>query len=255
MLLENQVALVTGSSRGIGAAIAKKFAAEGAVVIINYLHNQQRADELVDTIATAGGQAVALQADVRDAEAVDTMITTIQENLGTLNIVVNNALNHYQFDPKKRATNWQTDWSAYQNQIDGSVKGSFNVCQAALPLLQQQPGGRIINLVSNLIESPIVPYHDYITAKTALLGYTRTLASEVGAFGVQVNAIAPGLTYPTDSSVTTKNDVRERIIEQTPTGRLTIPEDIAGSAVFLASELSANITGQCLYVDGGLVMH
>lgn len=121
--------------------------------------------------------------------------------------------------------------------------------------MKSQNKGRIINMASNLVEFPLIPYHDYITAKTALIGYTRSLAAEVGAFGIQVNAIAPGLTYPTDSSVETQNDVRESIINMTPTKRLTVPEDVAGSAVFLASRLANNVTGQCLYVDGGLVMH
>jgi 3-oxoacyl-[acyl-carrier protein] reductase len=120
--------------------------------------------------------------------------------------------------------------------------------------MKNQMSGRIINLVSNLIDFPIIPYHDYSTAKMALLGFTRNLAQELGTFGINVNAVSPGLTYPTDSSQETKEDVRNAIIQLTPLRRLARPEDIAGSVLFLASDLSSFITGQCLNVDGGLVM-
>ncbi len=255
MLLKDKIALVTGGSRGIGATIAERFAKEGAIVAVNYVHNAAKADEVVQKILDAGGQAFSIQADVRDPQAVKQMITEINDNFGGLDIAVNNALSHYTFNPKTRQTSWEINWSDYQAQLDGSVRGAFNICHEALPLMKSQTNGRIINMASNLIEFPLIPYHDYITSKTALVGFTRTLAAEVGAFGIQVNAIAPGLTYPTDSSIETQNDVRESIIEMTPTRRLTIPDDIAGTAIFLGSTLSNNVTGQCLYVDGGLVMH
>ncbi|WP_205161154.1 3-oxoacyl-ACP reductase [Niallia nealsonii] len=253
-MINNKVALITGASRGIGAAIAKKLASEGAFVVVNYLKNKELAEKVVKEIESQGGQGAALQADVQNAEQVGLMVAQIIDSFGAIDIVINNALSHYTFNPKTRKTAWDIDWQDYQNQWEGNVHGAFNICQAVLPYMKDQMGGRIINIVSNLIDFPVIPYHDYTTSKMALLGFTRNLAKELGAFGITVNAIAPGLTYPTDSSIETKEDVREKIMEMTPMKRLAVPEDIAGSALFLASDLASFITGQCLYVDGGLVM-
>lgn len=254
MLLKNKIALVTGSSRGIGAAIAAEYAKHGAFVIINYLNNETKADEVVGEITANGGQAIAMPCDVRDEKQVGQMLNDIFENLGTIDIIVNNALSQYRFDPKNRKMLDQLQWCDYQNQIDGSLKAILNVTQGALAKLKTNNNSRVINITSNLVKSPAIPYHDYIVGKSAVHGLTRTMASELGTFGIQVNAIAPGLTYPTDSSKYTHHDIREELIAQTPTKRLTTPEDVAGSAVFLASDLSNNMTGQCLFVDGGLTM-
>jgi len=128
------------------------------------------------------------------------------------------------------------------------------MCQAVLPIMKKQSQGSIINIISNLVERPIVPYHDYNTAKTALMGYSRNLAAELGSFGIRVNCVAPGLVYPTDASKNTKEEVKEMIIAQTPLRRIATPEDIAGPVLFLASDWSQFMTGQTLFVDGGFVM-
>ncbi|GKU83104.1 3-oxoacyl-ACP reductase [Niallia sp. NCCP-28] len=253
-MVNNKVALITGASRGIGAAIAKKLASEGAFVVVNYLKNKELAEKVIEEIESQGGQGVALQADVQNAEQVGLMAAQIIDSFGAIDIVINNALSHYTFNPKTRKTAWDIDWQDYQNQWEGNVHGAFNICQAVLPYMKNQMSGRIINIVSNLIDFPVIPYHDYTTSKMALLGFTRNLAKELGVFRITVNAIAPGLTYPTDSSMETKEDIREKIMEMTPLKRLAVPEDIAGSALFLASDLASFMTGQCLYVDGGLVM-
>jgi 3-oxoacyl-[acyl-carrier protein] reductase len=254
MKFKDRIVLVTGASRGIGAAIAKKFAAEGAFVVVNYLKNQLLADSVVKEIQSTGGQAVALQADVRDENQVTEMLSQIMDSFGGIDVVVNNALSHYTFNPKTRKTAWEMEWEDYDQQLAGNVRGAFNVCKAAMPYMKEQMSGRIINMVSNLIDFPVIPYHDYSTAKMALLGYTRNLSKELGSFGITVNAVAPGLTYPTDSSSETKEDVRETIIQLTPMHRLAVPEDIAGVVLFFASEWASFVTGQCLNVDGGLVM-
>jgi 3-oxoacyl-[acyl-carrier protein] reductase len=114
--------------------------------------------------------------------------------------------------------------------------------------------GSIINIATNLVARPSVPYHDYTTAKSALIGYARNLAMELGSLGVRVNTVAPGLVYPTDASRNTKEAVKDAIIAQTPLGRIATPQDVTGPVLFLASDWSAFMTGQTLYVDGGMVM-
>ncbi|MCZ8516936.1 3-oxoacyl-ACP reductase [Paenibacillus filicis] len=254
MDFKGKVILVTGASRGIGAKIAEAFGALGGIVIVNYLRNRQAADEVVNTIRLTGGEAAALQADVTDLASVERMMAEIIDNFGTIDVVVNNALSHYTFNPKTRKPAWDLQWKDYQTQLEGSLGGAFHVCKAAMPYMKAQHEGRIINMVSNLTDFPVVPYHDYTTAKTALLGFSRNLAAELGAFGITVNCVSPGLTYPTDSSRDTKEDVRDILTRLTPMGRLASPKDITGAVLFFASDLAGFVTGQCLRVDGGLVM-
>ncbi|RAS76078.1 3-oxoacyl-ACP reductase [Priestia endophytica] len=255
MNLKQKIVLITGASRGIGAEIARQFGAAGSIVVVNYLNNKNLAGEVVSEIEAMGGQSVAIRADVTDSNEVNEMIESIVDSFGAIDVVVNNALSHYTFNPKTRKTAWEMEWEDYNQQWEGSVHGAYNICKAVMPHMKNQMSGRMINMVSNLIHFPIVPYHDYTTAKMSLLGYTRNLAKELGGFGITVNAVAPGLTYPTDSSHETKEDIRNKIIQLTPLHRLAQPKDIAGSVLFLASDLASFITGQCLNVDGGLVMH
>ncbi|SDD02120.1 3-oxoacyl-[acyl-carrier protein] reductase [Paenibacillus sp. UNCCL117] len=254
MDFSGKVVLITGSSRGIGAAVAEAFGSRGAQVIVNYIRNKAAAEAVAERIRGQGGEAVALQADVTDPQAVQAMVSEAEEAFGRLDVVVNNALSPYSFDPKRRKTAWEIGWNDYQEQLEGSLGGAFHVCRAAIPLMKEGGGGRIVNLVTNLIDFPVVPYHDYTTAKAALLGYSRNLAAELGAFGITVNCVAPGLTSPTDSSRETKEDTKNAIIGLTPLGRLASPKDIAGAVLFFASDWAAFVTGQCLNVDGGLVM-
>lgn len=254
MDFKNKVILVTGSSRGIGAAIATAFAREGALVVVNYLQNQDAATKVVADCIALGGDAWAISADVTKATAVNAMVAEIIQETGGIDVVVNNALGHYRFNPDERHRFEGLDWSAYQQQFDGAVKGAHHVCQAVLPAMRQRTGGSIINIVSNLVKHPVVPYHDYATAKSALVGFSRHLAADLGAYGIRVNCVAPGLVWPTSASQETRNSIREQLAAQTPLRRIATPEDVAGPVLFLASDWSRFMTGQVLYVDGGLVM-
>ena len=249
-----QVVLVTGASRGIGAAIAKAFAREGALVLVNYLHNAAAAQEVVVACEQMGGQAWALQADVRSLDAVQALVAKTMGETGRIDVVVNNAFSPYAFDPEHRRRFWEMPWSAYQTQFDGSVQAAYNVCQAVLPPMRRRAQGSIVNLVSYLVHRPSIAYHDYTTAKSALVGFSRNLACELGPLGIRVNCVAPGLVSPTASSQPTKEAVKNMLVAQTPLGRLATPDDVAGPVLFLASDWSRFMTGQVLMVDGGLVM-
>jgi 3-oxoacyl-[acyl-carrier protein] reductase len=254
MDFNGQVVLVTGSGRGIGAAIARAFASQGAAVAVNYLRDAASADAVARDCREAGGDALAMQADVSDPAAAARLVDTVIAEFGRLDVVVNNAFAPYAFDPEQRLAFGEAGWDAYRAQFEGAVGAAHHVCRAALPHLTRHARGAIVNIASNLVEHPVVPYHDYATAKSALVGFSRNLAAELGPQGVRVNCVAPGLVYPTQASASTRAGFRESIAAATPLRRLARPEDVAGPVLFLASAHSAFITGQVLFVDGGLVM-
>ena len=253
-LLAGRVALVTGASRGIGAAIARALAAHGASVAVNFLSRTDRAARVVEGIEDAGGRAAAFAADVTDPAAVADLLTAVDERFGPVDTVVNNALRSYTFDPLSRRPAWEVPWADYESQLAGSLGGALTVCRAAVPGMQRQGSGRVITIVSDLVERPSVPYHDYTTAKAAVLGFSRALAADLGAFGITVNCVAPGLVHPTDSAAAATDEQRDELEAATPMRRLATPDDVAGAVLFFASPWSDHVTGATLFVDGGLVM-
>ncbi|MET7242819.1 SDR family oxidoreductase [Methylobacterium sp. EM32] len=254
MRFRDRAILVTGASRGIGAAIATALAAEGGLVIVNYRENHAAAEAVAERCRALGGQALAVAADVTDAAAVAGLAARIAEEVGRLDAIINNAFAPYRFDPDHRVRFRDVPWDSYQRQFDGAVRAAYTVIQALLPLMTRRSGSAIVNLASDLVARPTIPYHDYTTAKAALVGFSRNLAAELGPIGVRVNCVAPGLVTPTEASRDTPEAVREALIAQTPLRRLATPEDVAGPVLFLAGEESRFVTGQVLYVDGGLVM-
>ena len=254
MDFQGKIVIVTGSSRGIGAAIAKAFAGEGASVIVNYVQNADAAADVVATCQEAGGDALAIKADVTSEADIQALVDKTIDEFGRIDVLVNNAFKPYTFDPDARKMFWDMEWKDFQTQIDGALFSTYTLCQAVLPALKKRTQGSIINMASDLVARPTIPYHDYTTAKAALVGFSRNLAVELGPLGIRVNCVAPGLVYPTDASRRTKEDIKEMLIAQTPLKRVATPEDVTGPVLFLASDWSGFMTGQTLYVDGGLVM-
>lgn len=253
MDLQEQLVLVTGASRGLGAATAKAFGKAGAKVIVNYYRSEDKAQAVVDEIGF--GRAIALQADVRDSHAVQSMIEEAEKHFGQpVSTIVNNALIDFSFNGDDRKQLDSIGWADYEQQLQGSVHATLNTLQAARNGMAGQKFGRIINIGTNLVQNPVVPYHDYNTAKAALLGMTRSMAKELGSDGITVNMVSGGLLLKTDASAATPDAVFDIIKSSTPIDRVVTPEEVADTVVFFASPAARAVTGQNLVVDGGLVM-
>lgn len=254
MNFAGKTVLITGASRGIGAAIAEAFAAENASVVVNYLQNVQAAEATVAACNAKGGNALAVQADVTDPVEARRLVAKTEDVFGKIDVLVHNAFAPFIFSAEQRKLFWDLDWDAFQAQIDGSVKAAHGMVQAVLPKMLERAEGTIITIATNLIANPLVPYHDYTTAKSALVGFSRNLAMELGPLGIRVNTVCPGLVYPTAASRHVKEKLKTSLIAQTPMRRIATPEDVAGPVLFLASSWARFMTGQTLYVDGGVIM-
>jgi 3-oxoacyl-[acyl-carrier protein] reductase len=245
MKLNDQVALVTGGSRGIGRAIVQAFCAEGARVAFVYRGNKEAADLLVQQIIQAGGTALALQCDVTDANAAQQCVERVQKEWGRFDILVNNAgIIHDDLFIRMEPEAWQS-------VIQTNLGGTCNFCRAVAYTLMKQRRGRIINISSVAAEHVNQGQTNYAASKGAINAFTRALAVELASRNVTVNAIAPGF-IETDMSEALRNKAGDIIKKMIPMRRLGLPEDVANIALFLAGPESAYMTGQVLTVDGGL---
>lgn len=249
----NKTILVTGSSRGLGATIAKTLSQQGYNIIINYYKNKSLAEDLVSDIGS--DHAIAIQADVTNRNDIDHLIEQATQYFGKIDVVINNALVGFKFDPTQQKSFTNLAWDDYQQQIDGTLKAAFNVTQSVMPQFLERQQGIIISIGTNLYQNPVVPYHEYTTAKAGLIGFTRNIAAELGKFGIRANVVSGGLLKTTDASATTTSEVFDMIAQTTPLKRVTSPQDIANMVAYLASEQANGITGQNFTVDGGLTMN
>ncbi|MBC7250925.1 MAG: 3-oxoacyl-[acyl-carrier-protein] reductase [Anaerolineae bacterium] len=245
--LKDKVAVVTGSSRGIGRAIALELARRGAKVVVNYRSNQAAAQEVVDLIQAGGGEAIAVQADVSVQAEAQALIKTALNTFGRLDILVNNAGTTRD---NLIAMMKEEDWDVV---INTNLKGAFNCCKAAIRPMMKQRYGRIVNITSVAGLAGNAGQTNYSAAKAGLIGFTKSLAKEVGPRHITVNAVAPGF-IPTDLTADLPPELVQKGLEMTPLGRAGTPEDIAYAVAFLVSDEASYITGQVLSVDGGLVM-
>jgi len=245
--LKGKVAVVTGASKGIGAAIAKRFAAEGAAVVVNYSSSKAGADKVVKEIQAKQGKAIAVQADVAKQSDVDELFSQTKKAFGRVDILVNNA-GIYEFAPLEQITA-----EHFHKQFDVNVLGPILASQAAARLFDSA-GGSIINLSSVVSTLAFPSASVYSGTKGAVDAITRSLATELGPRGIRVNAIRPGMveTEGTHAAGIDNSEMQKQVRERTPLGRLGQPGDIGGTAVFLASADSAWITGETFVIAGGL---
>lgn len=252
MNISDQIVLVTGAGRGLGTAIARAFAREGARVIVNYLNSRESAEALVEELGS--DRAVAIRADVTDPEQVQSLVAAAQSHFhSSVTTVVNNALAEFNFNGDDRERAETIRWDSFLSQLDGSLRGALNTTQAVIPGMRDAGFGRIITIGTNLFQNPVVPYHDYIAAKAALLALTRTFAVDLGPHGITVNMASGGLLRTTDASAATPEAVFDFVAASTPLGRVVTPEEFADAVLFFASPWARSVSGQNLVIDGGLV--
>ncbi|QMS88482.1 3-oxoacyl-[acyl-carrier-protein] reductase [Nostoc edaphicum CCNP1411] len=245
-LLQDKVAIITGASRGIGRAIAIELASQGAIAVVNYASSSAAAEAVVTEITAAGGQAIAIQADVSKIEQVDALVNAVMEKFSRVDILVNNAgITRDTLLLRLKPEDWQA-------VIDLNLTGVFFCTRAASKIMLKQRSGRIINITSVAGQMGNPGQSNYSAAKAGVIGFTKSVAKELATRGITVNAVAPGF-ITTDMTSDLNNP--EDILKYIPLGRFGQPEEVAGMVRFLAADPAANyITGQVFNVDGGMVM-
>jgi 3-oxoacyl-[acyl-carrier protein] reductase len=242
-----RVALVTGSSRGLGRATALELAARGHRVAVHYVRSEGPAAEVVAAIAAAGGEAAAFGADVARAEDCRRLLDEVQERLGRIEVLVNNAgITRDTLAMRMKDEDWQA-------VIDTNLTGAFRLARGVLRGMLKARWGRIVNVASVVALMGNAGQANYVASKAGLIGLTKSLAREVSGRGVTVNAVAPGF-IASDMTAGLSEALRDAYLQQIPAGRFGEPEDVAKAVAYLASDDAAYVTGQTLSVDGGLVM-
>jgi len=242
-----KTAFITGASRGIGRAIARRLAADGYAVGIDYLQARDQAEALVSSLRAQGMQAMAVQADVADQAAITAAIAQVEDAFGPVSLLVNNAgiAEQRQFQDISKA---------FWNRIFAvNVTGAFHTIQAVLPHMLHEKAGSIVNISSIWGQRGASCEVAYSSTKAAVIGLTRSLAMELAPSGIRVNCVAPGVIR-TDMVEVLGEDTLRSLAEETPMGRLGTPEDIAAAVAFLAGSSASFITGQILTADGGFIL-
>jgi len=242
-----KVALISGSSRGIGRAIAQRLAADGFRIVVNYRTGAEAAQAVVDGIVAGGGEAIALQADVTETAAVDGLVAAALERFGRIDVLVNNAgLTRDGLLMRMKDDEWD-------QVILTNLRSVFLLSRAVLRPMMRQRWGRIISISSISGLAGNIGQTNYAAAKAGMVGFTRSLAKEAGPRGITVNCVAPGYV-PTDLTQDLPQELLDHAVKMTPLGRLGAVEDVAAAVAFLASDDASFITAQVLRVDGGMVL-
>jgi glucose 1-dehydrogenase len=247
--LEDKIAIVTGSSLGIGRAIAVAFAREGASLTINYRSHPEQGKEAVEEIEKSGGKAISVQADVSEPEGVKDLIQQTVQEFGRIDVMVNNA------GIEQKVPFLETPLEVWEKVISVNLTGVWIGCQeAARQMVSQGNGGRIINVSSVHEDLPMPTNSPYCAAKGGVRMMMRTIAVELAPHGITVNNIAPGaVETPINKNLDDHPEQRQELISEIPLGRIGRPEDVASVAVYLASDASSYSTGSTFFVDGGMM--
>ena len=247
-MLENKVAIVTGSSRGIGAAIAQLLAAHGARVLVNCATRQDAGERVVAEIVAGGGRALLVQADVTVRDDVQRMVETAERKLGPVDILVNNANMSFPIKPFAEYA-----WEDFERKLVSELRASFFCCQAVVAKMMARGSGCIVNVSSGLSRISGPGFVAHSSAKSALDAFSRSLALELGPSGIRVNVVAPGLTL-TDATAHQPEQMRVAAAARTPLRRIGEPDDIAGAVLFFCTDWARFVTGTYLPVCGGSQM-
>lgn len=247
--LKGRVALVTGSSTGLGKAIAQSLGAAGATVALNYFNNESRAAAAIDDYRSAGYAGDMFRGNVIDPDDVARMCGEIESKLGPIDVLV---LNATPDQPQKPIEEY--DWDFYQSMLDFFIKSPYLLTRACLPHMKQQKWGRIINITSEVFQRGVAPFTAYVAAKGGQTGFSRALATELAPWNITVNMIAPGW-IPVERHEKDPQELKDGYFAEIPMKRWGVPADVGGAVVYYASDEASFVTGQTLSVNGGVTVH
>ena len=244
--LDGRVALVTGSSRGLGAGIVKTLASAGARVVVNACNNVAQAQAVADEITSEGGTAIAVGADIANASEIASLVAETEKKLGPIDIVVPNATG-----PQPMAPIEEYDEAFYQEMYEFFIKSPFLLAQATLPGMKERRWGRIVNITSEVFSDSVPQFSGYVAAKGGQIGWSRSMAKELAPHGITVNMVGPGW-IPVERHEHDPQEAKDGYLARIPMGRWGTPADIGHAVTFFASEEASFVTGQTLYVNGGM---